>query len=104
MSTKQKISLKHNKSLELDDHLEVADLIRYHEGSLPEDEMKMLPRHLVGCSTCMRLLLDLAAFLDDGPKNSSLTDEELESAWDALQNQRQSSESGSLLAPAVKCG
>jgi hypothetical protein len=96
----REISSERREALELDSHPGVADLGLYHEGSLPDGAMKKLQRHLVLCSTCMGLLLDLASFLDESPENSALTNEELEAAWEALQHRRRS-EASQILASAA---
>ena len=81
-------------------HASIADLEAYHESRLSPVHMKQIQRHLVLCSECLGLLLDLVAFLEAEPQ-AALSEGELNAAWSMLQSSLQKDDLETMLAPRL---
>jgi hypothetical protein len=62
-----------------EEHPPAEDLVAYHEGKLAEAADDELRRHLVSCSECTHLLLDLQSFADLEPPEETqrLSDDDI---------------------------
>lgn len=75
-------------------HLSADDLAAYHEGRLSGDEDARLADHLVGCTECTSLLLDLERFQVDDPSDVATSEFELAAAWRGLSPRLKAEEQG----------
>jgi hypothetical protein len=67
---------------ELGAHLEIDELVAYHQGTLPEESAERARDHLSLCPECAGRLLDLDSFYDTSP--AGVPDAAAEAAWREL--------------------
>lgn len=72
---------------ESDSHLAVDELAAYHAGELSEAEEALVQDHLVGCSECARMLLDLDALRHGADPDEEAPEAEKEAFWQSLRPQ-----------------
>ena len=79
-------SVPHEEALNNSEgHLSIDTLSAYHRRVLASEENAKVRAHVVLCSSCRALLLDLARFLDDPGDPGRLPVEDIVAAWQQLQ-------------------
>jgi anti-sigma factor RsiW len=69
-------------------HATLEELIAYHSGELPPEDVERLQEHLVWCRECLELLLDWAAWTESAQEGGrAVSEAQVAAAWQAMRAQ-----------------
>jgi hypothetical protein len=92
------VSPEHDEAGPDQNHPTIEELGDYHEHRLSSADADRVQLHLVFCSKCMRMLLDLGVFLEEEPETADASEEEQDAAWSALKDRLRNEDSDMDLA------